>query len=55
MTLEGLRNLKARIPAGVRLMAAVTALAVLSGCVVVPYGGYGYHRGYYRDSYYSRY
>lgn len=45
-----------------RLLPAVIAVGVLSGCVVEPaygpgyYRGYGYHQSYYRDrdDYYRR-
>ncbi|MGH7124229.1 MAG: hypothetical protein ACREFI_07650 [Stellaceae bacterium] len=54
MRLAGLRKFKAQVGTGAALMAAMVALTVLSGCVVVPAYGPGYHRGYYAPGYYYR-
>ena len=67
MTVPGLQKHKLRLGTWAKLVPAVVALALLSGCVVVPaYGpGPGYGRGYYapgysypyysdRDDYYRR-
>ena len=54
MRLAGLRTFKARVGTCAGLIAAVAALAVLSGCVVYPAYGPGYYRGYYGSGYYYR-
>jgi len=54
MRLKVLQKIQAPVRTGIGLMAAVVALTMLSGCVVVPAYGPGYSRGYYAPGYYYR-
>ncbi len=51
MTVAGSRGRKLRLTTWARIVPAVVALALLSGCVVVP--AYGPGPGYYRGGYYA--
>jgi hypothetical protein len=55
MTVAELQKYKLRLGPWAKIVPAVVALALLSGCVVVPAYGPGYYRGYYAPGYYYPY
>jgi hypothetical protein len=54
MNVAKLQGREFRLRAWAKILPAVIALGVLSGCVVVPAYGPGYNRGYYAPGYYYR-